>query len=58
LNGEETLVEVLDINGRVVMSQTFNGVEAQLELGTLANGTYVLRATTATEVRNQRILKN
>ncbi len=58
LNGEETLVEVLDINGRVIMSQTFSGVEAQLELGTLAKGTYVLRATTATEVRNQRILKN
>ncbi len=57
LNGEETLVEVLDINGRVVMSQVFSGVEAHLELGTLANGMYVVRATSGSEVATAKIVK-
>jgi len=57
LNGEETLVEVLDINGRVVMSNVFSGVEAQLELGTLANGMYVVRATSGSEVATAKIVK-
>ncbi len=57
LNGEETLVEVLDINGRVVMSNMYNGVEAQLELGNLANGMYVVRATSGNEVATAKIVK-
>jgi hypothetical protein len=57
LNGEETLVEVLDLNGRVVMSQVFSGVEAHLELGNLANGMYVVRATSGNEVATAKIVK-
>jgi len=57
LNGEETLVEVLDINGRVVMSNLFNGVEAQLNIAELANGMYIVRATAGNEVATAKIVK-
>ncbi|MBI1316703.1 T9SS type A sorting domain-containing protein [bacterium] len=57
LNGEETMVEVLDINGRVVMSNVFNGVEAQLNIAELANGMYIVRATAGNEVATAKIVK-
>ncbi|MBI1316704.1 T9SS type A sorting domain-containing protein [bacterium] len=57
LNGEETMVEVLDLNGRVVMSNVFNGVEAQLNIAELANGMYILRATAGNEVAIAKIVK-
>jgi len=58
LNGETATVDILDLNGRVVSSQTFVGVaEARLDLSSLATGVYAIRAEVAGTVQTARIIK-
>ncbi len=52
-------IELLDLNGRVLVQDEMNSAEAQLDLGTYPAGVYVLRASNkAGEVSNFKLVKN
>ena len=49
-------VDILDIEGTVVKSQIVNALEAELNLGGLTAGTYILRLNTETGMVNKQIV--
>ena len=52
--GEATLLEIIDMQGRLVRQVQVNGDRAVLHVGDLATGTYMLRLQGAEAVRTTR----
>ncbi|MBI1315715.1 T9SS type A sorting domain-containing protein, partial [bacterium] len=57
LNGEPTSIDFLDLNGRVVLSGGYDGIQAVFDLASLAQGVYVIRVAAGSSVRSQRLVK-
>ncbi|MCF8430197.1 MAG: T9SS type A sorting domain-containing protein [Bacteroidia bacterium] len=57
-NGNLVNVEVLDITGKVVMSETINGSKTTLNTASLNNGVYFVRISNGESVVTKRIIKN
>ncbi|MBI1315876.1 T9SS type A sorting domain-containing protein [bacterium] len=58
IEGAHAVVDVLDLSGKVLSTAQYSGVtEAQIELGHLPSGLYLIRATTDEEIRTARIVK-
>ncbi len=59
LNNEAASLELLDMNGKLLFSQEFEGLaEANINLTNLASGVYMLNVTTDTCVYQERVVKN
>ena len=54
---QEADLQVHDLNGRLVLRQNFSGWQAELGLGALPGGTYVLRITNGAQRSVQRLVK-
>ena len=50
-------LQVHDLNGRLVLRQNFSGLQAELDLGALNAGTYLLRVNTGTALTVERLVK-
>jgi hypothetical protein len=55
VNGEGVL-QVFDVNGRLVMSRELHGVQSTVMLPNVANGVYMLRLTEGMQSRVQRMV--
>jgi hypothetical protein len=50
-------IQILDLNGKILMTKQLNGATAQIDLGSLQQGTYLVSIVTAQKTFVQRISK-
>ena len=50
-------IQILDLNGKILMTKQLNGATAQIDLGSLQQGTYLVSIATAQKTLVQRISK-
>jgi|GEM_PF-770462 len=59
INSETTTLQLLDMNGKVLFSQEFEGqAEANINMSDFAAGVYMLNVTNATGIYQERVIKN
>jgi hypothetical protein len=51
-------VTLMDLNGRIISSQTIDNVEATFDISSLASGVYMVRIQSNDQVVNEQIVKN
>jgi hypothetical protein len=56
-NAVVSLVEMTDLNGRVIKSQKVNATEGQISISDLATGMYMMKITTDQGVATKKIVK-
>ena len=56
-NAVVSIVEMADLNGRVVKSQKINATEGQISVSDLATGMYIMKITTDQGVATKKIVK-
>ena len=57
-NGHLVNVEVLDITGKIVITETINGSKTTLNTASLNNGVYFVRINNGESVITKRLIKN
>jgi hypothetical protein len=57
-NGHLVNVEVLDITGKIVISEAINGSKTTLNTAGLNNGVYFVRINNGESVITKRLIKN
>lgn len=53
-----TRMEVMDLQGRVILNQNINSISAQLNLADWQEGIYIMRIYTATQIITKRFVKS
>lgn len=56
--GAQAVVNVFDMNGKLVMSQTISGTRTEIETSSLANGMYSMQIVSEKGTENFRVIRN
>jgi hypothetical protein len=54
---EDVTVQLFDVSGRIVVSQSFTGNKQQIQTENLPSGVYMIRVTSSNQIRNHLLIK-